>query len=395
MKSFITISLLCLLFSQGVVAQEENTNIGGYGELHLNIPEGSLKKEADFHRFIIYLNHNFNDKWSFMSELEIEHAGKEVELEQAYLEFKYSQWLGFRAGVLLQPLGIINLYHEPPTFHGVERPNFEKSLIPTTWWENGFGVFGKIANNLDYTAQITAGLNASKFDAKDGIRGGRQKAIESFFDNPSFSGNLNFSPLNGLKIGAGFFMGNSVPANDISSRKIDAKGLITLRVGSLQYSRNQFAFKAEYVLINIGDADKINAAYPTIIENIVPQKYVDSHGDTVTLPSTQKVSTHKNIASQLNGFLIEASYNFMPLILETSEELWAFARIDKYNTQAKMPIHYAADEKYNRTDLTLGVSYKPTYNTVVKADIQLLANAKDGFSNHIKQFNFGVGYYFF
>ncbi len=394
-KLLSTLFSIILLISIPAFTQESQTNIGGYGELHINVPEGSLKKEADFHRFIIYLGHNFNEKWSLMSELEIEHAGKEVELEQAYLEYRHSKAIGFRAGVLLQPLGIINLYHEPPMFHGVERPNFEKSIIPTTWWENGIGVFGHITDEVNYEAQIISGLRADGFTAKDGIRGGRQKAIESFSENPSFVGNINYTPIPDLKIGGGFFFGNSIPANDKRSGKIDADGFVSLGVGHLQYKRNNFEFKAEYAFVNIGDAEKINRAYPTITEKKVNQKFVDTGGDTLTIATIQTTSTPKNIASMMNGFLLEGAYNFLPCFTETSEELWGFVRLEKFNTQAKMPAGFVADNKYNRTEITLGLSYKPVYNAVVKADLQMFGNEKDGFGNNIKQFNFGIGYYFF
>lgn len=394
-KFFSNTFTLLLLITSIVLTQEPTTNIGSYGEFHINVPEGSLKKEAHFHRFIIYMGHNFNDKWTLMSELEILHAGKEVLLEQAYLEYRYSKALGIRAGVLLQPLGTINPFHEPPTFHGVERPNFAVSIIPTTWFENGIAVFGNITDEMSYTAQITSGLRADGFNAKDGIRGGRQKAIESFSENPSFVGNINYTPMPELKIGGGFFLGNSVPANDKRSGKINTNGFVSLGVGHLQYKINRFEFKAEYALVNIADADKINRAYPTITEKIVNQKIINISGDTLTIPTIQKFSTPKNIASMMNGFLIESAYNFLPYLLETSEELWAFARFEKYNTQTKMPAGFVSDKKYNRTELTFGFSYKPVYNAVVKADLQMFGNEKDGFSNHIKQFNFGVGYYFF
>lgn len=394
-KFFSNLSALVLLISSIAFTQESTTNIGSYGELHINVPEGSLKKDAHFHRFVIYMGHNFNDKWSFMSELEVVQAGKEVVLEQAYLEYSYSKALGFRAGVLLQPLGTINPYHEPPMFFGVERPNFAISIIPTTWYENGIGIFGRLTDEINYTAHITSGLRADGFTAKDGLRGGRQRAIESFAENPSFIGNINYTPMPELKIGGGVFFGNSVPANDKRSGKIDANGLVSLGVGHLQYKRNQFEFKVEYALVNIADADKINRAYPTTTEKIVNQKIVNISGDTLTIPTIQRTSTPKNIASMMNGFLIEGAYNLMPFLVDTPEELWAFARLEKYNTQAKMPADFVADQKFNRTDITLGFSYKPVYNAVVKADFQMFGNAKDGFGKNIKQFNFGIGYYFF
>ena len=76
------------------------TTIGGYGELHYN--KLSAQDPArdvdmiDFHRFVLFFGHEFNDKTRFYSEVELEHAlvadsggdtPGEVELEQDFIEF--------------------------------------------------------------------------------------------------------------------------------------------------------------------------------------------------------------------------------------------------------------------------------------------------------------------
>ena len=47
--------------------------------------------------------------------------------------------VGVRAGIVLVPMGIINQWHEPPIFHGVERPTVDRVIIPTTWREGAVG----------------------------------------------------------------------------------------------------------------------------------------------------------------------------------------------------------------------------------------------------------------
>ena len=74
----------------------------------------------------------------------IEYDG-ELELEQAYINYHSGSW-GFKGGVLLAPIGIINPYHEPPTFLSVERPAYAKHIIPTTWFGNGFSFYGNIGD---------------------------------------------------------------------------------------------------------------------------------------------------------------------------------------------------------------------------------------------------------
>ena len=51
------------------------TRVGGYGELHYNNlsnGNGVNKKEIDLHRFVLFINHDFNDKIRFFSEVEID-----------------------------------------------------------------------------------------------------------------------------------------------------------------------------------------------------------------------------------------------------------------------------------------------------------------------------------
>ena len=114
-------------------------SIGGYGELHYNhsAKEGSdPTKVLDFHRFIIYYAASFTEKWSFFSEVELEHnfvsdGEGELELEQAFVEYRGEKG-GLKGGVILPSVGLINEYHEPPLFLSVERPEYSKYVIPTT-----------------------------------------------------------------------------------------------------------------------------------------------------------------------------------------------------------------------------------------------------------------------
>ena len=101
------------------------------------------KDELDLHRFVLFFGHQFTNDVRFFSELEVEHnvAGEgkngEVEIEQAYIEWDYTDNHALKSGVFLVPVGILNETHEPDTFYGVERNAVEKDIIPSTWWEGG------------------------------------------------------------------------------------------------------------------------------------------------------------------------------------------------------------------------------------------------------------------
>ena len=143
--------------ASGMASWAEKTRIGGYGELHYNNLDGeggaADKDEIDFHRFVLFLGHTFNERTRFFSELEVEHAlvkdktsgsagGGEVELEQAYIEYDLNENHRAKAGLFLVPVGILNETHEPPSFYGVERNPIEKDIIPATWWAGGAALSG-------------------------------------------------------------------------------------------------------------------------------------------------------------------------------------------------------------------------------------------------------------
>ena len=104
----------------------EKTSVGGYGELHANFKENA-DDQIDFHRFVFFVNHDYNDWISLYTELELEHSlageGKpgEVELEQAFVRMDWTENFSTDIGLYLQTVGLLNETHEPNTFYGVER----------------------------------------------------------------------------------------------------------------------------------------------------------------------------------------------------------------------------------------------------------------------------------
>lgn len=102
---------------------EGATTFVGYGEANYNRFQGGERPtKADLRRFIFGLNHRFNDRLTFHSEVEIEHAlvsandKGELEMEQAWLNYRFSDAVSAKGGLFLIPLGILNETHEPATY---------------------------------------------------------------------------------------------------------------------------------------------------------------------------------------------------------------------------------------------------------------------------------------
>ena len=95
--------------------QSKGFTLGGYGQIDYNEPDGSAPGKIDVHRLVLLFAYKFNDKVSFLTEIEYEHV-KEVYVEQAYLRYQMAPSVNFVAGLMLVPMGIINEFHEPTTY---------------------------------------------------------------------------------------------------------------------------------------------------------------------------------------------------------------------------------------------------------------------------------------
>ncbi len=250
------------------------TSIGGYGELHWN---NGHKDEVDFHRFVLFINHDFNDWIHFFSELELEHAlageGKsgEVELEQAWIRFdigedkfgSLSQFVNYvDVGVMIVPVGIINELHEPTTFFGVERNDVEKNIIPTTWWEAGARVgtdsIGETGLGWDLMAHSglavpTTGGSAYK------VRSGRKKVSNAPAEDWAYTARVKYRPtfIPGWEVAGSYQYQEDITNRDghvsgpdqsatLLTAHIDGKQNITDSVG--------FRFRALYAMWDIDAA---------------------------------------------------------------------------------------------------------------------------------------------
>ncbi len=185
----------------------ERISLGGYGELHYT---GGDQDRLDFHRFVLFFGHQFNDRLRLHSELEVEHAlvqggSGAVELEQAWLEYDFTSQLSGRAGLYLIPVGIINETHEPPTFYGVERNRVETNIIPSTWWEGGAGLTYHAPSGLQMDGHVHGGLNVPTTGGNAfRVRQGRQSVANSTLRKPAFTGRVKYSGIPGLELASSF-----------------------------------------------------------------------------------------------------------------------------------------------------------------------------------------------
>ena len=64
-------------------------------------------------------------------------------------------------------------YHEPSSFNGVERPNLDNYIVPTTWREIGAGFTGVFPSAaLSYQVYVVNGFKS--YDGSANLRGVRR-----------------------------------------------------------------------------------------------------------------------------------------------------------------------------------------------------------------------------
>jgi hypothetical protein len=342
----LVVSLAAPAEGQTAASDQPRTGpISGYMEMHLNVPIDRADGDAtlDFHRFVLLFSHSFSDRLRFVGELELEHAfvegleeAGELELEQAYIDYLIQPSFHLRAGMLLVPVGIINERHEPPVFHGVERPFVDTVIVPTTWFDLGAGVHGRIANAVSYRAYVMAPLDATEFSADEGLRGGIQKGSESNVRNVALTGRVEFTQVPGLTVGLSGWRGDTgfnLPRLDPSVGVVEMDA---------RFRRNGFEARGQYARVFIGDAAALN--------------------DALTLA----IGVSPNIARQLQGYYLEASRLFR--VPRVQHELAVFARYEDFDTQFKMPEDLQPIPAFNRRAWTLGATYYLDPDVAVKFD---------------------------
>jgi len=233
--------------------EPRKTTIGGYGELHYN--KLSAQDPAhdvemiDFHRFVLFFGHEFNDKTRFYSEVELEHAlvadsgGEtpgEVELEQAFIEFDLRPGLHSRAGIFLLPVGIINETHEPTTFYGVERNDVENIIVPSTWWEAGAAINGRLGSDWDWVVAASSGLQMETTGSNAfRVRSGRQKVAKALASDGAITGRLRYMGISGLQ--AAVTVQYQFDPSQIANDGLDDGTLVEAHI---DYQRSGFGLRA-------------------------------------------------------------------------------------------------------------------------------------------------------
>ena len=232
-----------------VYGREAGLSLGGYAEAvyrrRTADAPGDGDDFADFVRSVLYVGYKFNDRLLFNTEIEFEHAstGEEgsVSVEFASLEYLFHPAFNLRGGLLLVPMGFVNEVHEPPFYYATQRPEPERQIIPSTWREDGIGLFGGYGERLSYRLYVINGFDASGFDSS-GLRGGRQDGSKVRAEDLAVVARLDYDLLDGLQVGGSYYRGNAgqdqtLPVTGVDLPDVPASTVVERERGAYPHPR--------------------------------------------------------------------------------------------------------------------------------------------------------------
>ncbi len=346
---------------------DEGVSIGGYGELlyerFADETQGGTASGAldrfDALRAILYVGYKFNDRLLFNSEIEVEHAD-EIFLEFAYLDYLLTDAVGIRAGMLLAPLGMVNELHEPPVFLGTERSVTESRIIPTTWRENGIGLFGG-TEALAWRVYVMNSLDGAGFSGS-GLRGGRQKGSQALAEDLGVAGRFDYVGTAGLVLGASAYLGETAQGQQLAGADVGGRILVWDLHADLDL--RGWDLRALLAGAQVDEADELN--------------------------QLNGLTGAEGIGTAMLGWYVEAGYDVLRHTSST-HQLLPYVRYEQVDTQRDVATGYSADPANDLTVTSIGVAWKPVPQVVGKAGYQIHSNEAD---TGVNQLNVQIGWLF-
>lgn len=122
-------------------------------------------------RLTLFVSSTILQRIKFLTEVELEEGGKQINIEFASVDVAFHPLLNLRGGIVMNPIGAFNQNHDGPKWEFISRPISSTTIIPSTWSNAGFGLYGKYAQNdwvYAYEAYLTNGFDGRIIANKEG-----------------------------------------------------------------------------------------------------------------------------------------------------------------------------------------------------------------------------------
>lgn len=338
-------------FYEGVL---ERTRVGAYGSLRYGTSNlDDLHNSFTFRRFVLTTDSPIAERLRAYLELEFERftelelekrtfpaAGglkaqqaiegtnkSEISLEQAWMQYNIADWLNFRGGAILVPLGRFNINHDDNRWDLPRRSLVDRGVpvLPTTaaWPEVGAGFLGDLSigqqgklsyqwyvmngvtldSEIEQISQTRAG-DTTKFSQEIELRPSRGTFSDDFKSGKAIATRWAYSPWLGDEIAASFYWGrytpNFLPSHPVASFALDGKK-----------TWGSFEIEGQYVSTWWGGVDRVARGFA---RRALAKESEGEVGDVETEIEFELA----NLATQKQGYWVDFRYRFWPEFLSNT-----------------------------------------------------------------------------
>lgn len=174
--------------------------LGGYMEANYQyVGENGITERHQFQmrRLTLFVASTVSKRIKFLTEIEFEDGTKEINIEFASVDFEFAPLFNLRGGIIMNPIGAFNQNHDGPKWEFIDRPISATQMLPATWSNVGFGVYGKKYTTdwvYAYEAYLTNGFddriiaNTENKTFLPATKENPERFEESFNGSPLFTG---------------------------------------------------------------------------------------------------------------------------------------------------------------------------------------------------------------
>src|SRR3989454_5036151 len=352
----------------GNLLRTDRITIGGYGDFQFR--GSSISERADgggtptFQntRLVLGIAAVLAEKQNIVlnSEIEYEFGSREIDIEQAYVEWKARPQFAFRGGIIVPAIGRFNTYHDSYLNLTTIRPLINQFIIPTAYRDAGIGVRGRFSfrHKMKFTYEVDLvngmqGRNAddeptpfSRLLGQASAAEPGKIAFQAENRRKAVAGRVGFSPLPGLEFGASVYNGHF---NKLS----DPAQSVTIFFFDGSYHHKRLAINGEFGRSNIvGGIPRQSPRSPVVDPN-----------DPNSIQQLAEFVAQRSPGQ--DGFYLEGTYQFpSPFLAKKLDDGAYVAPVIRYEVvrlDRTIPNFYL-----NRSRTTLGLNIAPSSTVIFK-----------------------------
>jgi hypothetical protein len=356
------------LSGAGNLLRTDRITIGGYGDFQFR--GSSVSERADgggtptFQntRLVLGIGAVLAEKQNivFNSEIEYEFGSREIDVEQAYVEWRVRPEFAFRGGIIVPALGRFNVFHDSYLNLTTVRPLINQFIVPTAYRDAGVGIRGRFKlphkMKFSYEADLINGMQGtnaegeptpfSRLLGQSSAAEPGQIVFQAENRRKAIVGRVGLSPVAGLEFGVSGYNGRF-------NKRGEAPQSVTILFIDGSYHRGELTINGEYGRSNIvGGIPRRSPLPPSLNPN-----------DPSTIAALAEFVAQRSPGQ--DGFYFEGTYRFaLPIAVKKFDEGAYVAPVVRYEIvrlDRTIPNFYL-----NRSRTTLGLNLAPSATVIFK-----------------------------